>query len=453
MAKINSRYLAIETLQRLADSKTPLPIIFQQVCKIHKPDSSDRALTMNLIYGVLRQRQYLDLLLKNLCRQPIKKLHPYVRQALAVGLYQIFFLDRIPHSAAVNETVNAAKTAKIPKRLHGFINGVLRESIRQRETLPQPEEIYSNQPPILNHPDWMISRWQKHFGAEETVNICRYNNSQQPLVLRVNRGKIERDQFINLLSKADVEALPGRYSPDAVTVPGFHGQVSALPGYTEDFFKVQGEAAQLASLLLAPIVPEGRYLDGCAGLGGKTGHLIQLLTPAKAELVAIEPEKHRQEKLLENLEGTPEEMAFSLYRGTLQEYCRSKPPLFDGIIIDAPCSGTGITGKQPDIRWQRSVSDIVRYAEIQYELLSLAATLLQPQGVLVYATCSLEPEENIEVVKRFLDSNSHFFLQDPAPHLPMAAAVLTRQRCFQPLPCDQIDGFFAARLVHSNCHD
>ncbi len=447
MVKTNSRFIAIETLDQLARGETPLPLLFQRICTRYQVHGNDRALAMNLIYGVLRQYQYLDHLIRKLCRQRIKKLHPLVHQGLAVGLYQLMFLSRIPDSAAVNETVNGIKASKAPKRLHGFVNGVLRESIRQRHSLPQPGDNGDDNQPILNHPSWLTKRWTANFGQAQMLAICRQNNQQQPLVLRINSAKLARDEYLRLCNVNNIVAQPCRYAPDGILLPQYQGAIPALPGFDDNCFQVQGEAAQLATLLLQPFQMDGRYLDGCAGLGGKTGHLLQLLAQYRAKLTAVEPESQRQEKLTDNLKEAFTNKQVDVFKGNLQEYCQQSPTPFHGILLDAPCSGTGVIGRQPDIRWRRSLENIGRYAAIQLELLETAAPLLLHGGVLVYATCSLEPEENQNVISKFLANNPEYSNTDCAPFLPAATAPLIREGFFQPRPSDTLDGFFAARLV------
>ena len=453
MRKNNARFIAIETLRQLDQSKTPLPILFQRICKGQQLGGLDRSLAMNIIYGVLRQHQYLELLIGTLCKIPKKKLHPLVRHGLRVGLYQIFFLDRIPESAAVNETVNALKATHLPKRLYGFVNGVLRQSIRQKSELPQPMGQVKEAGAILNHPEWLTSRWAANFGTAEMQAICAANNQQQDLTLRVNLEKTSPREYCQTLGQSGIEAQPGRYSPEAVTLQDYQGTISALPDYAEDYFQVQGESAQLVTYLLAPIKKNGLYLDGCAGLGGKTRHLLEMVKKKEGRVIAVEPEHHRQEKLLQNLENFAQSQTFTLFQGPLQDYGKTKPPFFDGILIDAPCSGTGVTGRHPDIRWRRQPADIARYAVLQLELLTLASTWLQSDGVLVYATCSLEPEENVDIIKQFIQNNPSFTITDCAAYLPREAVELSRDKFFQPHPSDGTDGFFAARLVRNIADD
>ncbi len=402
---------------------------------------------MQLVYGVLRNRQFLDRILELLSRTPLRKLDPFVHQSLAVGLYQLFFLHRIPESAAVNEVVESCKVAKIPARLHGFVNGILRQAIRQKKTLATKALTDNTGRPILNHPEWLVNRWQQRFGNAETTRICRVNNVEPTLVLRVNTANITRDDFCRILNEASIPNRLGSYSPDAVSLPEFHGSIASLPGYKEGFFQVQDEAAQLATTLLGPFSSSAEYLDGCAGLGGKTSHLLQLARQHDLRITAVEPEPHRLKKLQENITRLFPEDRPVVYEGNLQQFSTLQGShFFNGILIDAPCTGTGVTGRHPDIRWNRRPEELMRYQQEQRALLSLAAALVQQKGLLVYATCSLEPEENEQVVHAFLRTHQEFALTDCAPYLPESAHQFIENKFFNPHPSETIDGFFAARM-------
>lgn len=413
----------------------------------HALAANERNLAMQLVYGVLRHRQFLDRILEILSKTPLRKLDPFVHQALAVGLFQLFFLERIPESAAVNETVESCKVAKIPQRLHGFVNGILRQSIRQKKSLANLALTDSSGKPVLNHPEWLIERWRRNFGEKETERICRANNDEPALVLRVNSSIIKRDDFCLKLEDEGITFTHGIYSTEAVILPDYHGPITTIPGYAEGFFQVQDEAAQLATCLLGPFRSGGRYLDGCAGLGGKTSHLLQLGKVHDLEVHAVEPEPHRLNKLRENVTRLFSEGKPIIHEGDLQQFSSLQgAPCFDGILIDAPCSGTGVTGRHPDIRWNRRPEELVRYQQQQLDLLAVAARLLNPEGLLVYATCSLEPEENQEVVQKFLRNQKDFVLTDCSLHLPKAAHSLVANIFFAPRPSATIDGFFAARM-------
>ncbi len=405
---------------------------------------------MQLVYGVLRNRQLLDRMAQLLSTTPLPKIDPLIHQALAVGLYQIYFLERIPPSAAVNETVECCRMAGMPKRLLGFVNGILRQSIREKATLAGKAAFTATGEPIVNHPEWLVAGWRKHFGDREALRICAANNSEPALVLRSNTVKITRDGLIEYLAAAGIAARPGNYAEEAVLLPGCQGSIPSIPGYAEGFFQVQDEAAQLATRLLGPFRRDGRYLDGCAGLGGKTSHLLQFAAAQPLHVDAVEPEPYRLQKLWENVTrlfaGVAPVVSPVVHQQPLQEFFLADLPLFAGILIDAPCSGSGVVGRHPDIRWSRRPEDLRRYPRQQLQLLAHSAELLAPGGILVYATCSLEPEENEEVASKFLAENPNFFLTDCTPQLPEAAHRFVVNGCFSPHPDATIDGFFAARL-------
>lgn len=442
-----ARFVAIETLCQLQKSRKPVTALFDNLVSRYNINESDRQLATNIIYGILRLRQSLDFILQDLCTQPLTKLKPFVHQALAVGLYQIFYLDRIPESAAVNESVKALQAAHLPKKLQGFVNGVLRNSIRRRDELQKL--LNDSSQTILNHPDWLIKRWEKRFGQEEAIRICRQNNKQSPLTLQVNSCTTDRDKLLETLNDAGISAQKGQYSKDALILANYHGGVSRLPGYAEGAFQVQDQGAQLLAALLGPMAPQGEYLDCCAGVGGKTSLMVQLCRPVQARVFAVEPEKERQGKFSENMTRLHPDLPIPLFPGSLQDFSAQCPGRFHGILLDAPCSGTGVTGRHPDIRWNRRPDDLPAYQHTQYELLQTAATLLCPHGILVYATCSLEEEENEEVIKSFLAANKNFSLDDAAAHLPPAARSLVRNGYYAPLPASDIDGFFGARLLRT----
>jgi len=428
-------------------SRSPVKPLLEGVGAECRLPAADRGLAMNIVYGVLRQRQYLECLIGRLCRHPRHKLDPFILHSLEVGLFQLLCLDRIPQSAAVNETVQAAKAAGLPQRLQGFVNGILRESIRQRATLPEIDTDPQSGRPWLNHPTWLTNRWRQRFGEDEMRRICASNNEEPTLVLKINTTATTREQYRMRLDAAGIACRDGLFAPQALALPACQGAIPLLPGYGEGHFLVQDEATQLAPLLLGPFRPGGRYLDACAGLGGKTGTLIEQEQDLGLRITAIEPDAYRYRKLGENLQRLYPGAGCTTRQCTLQDVVAAGDGPFDGILVDAPCSGTGVTGRHPDIRWNRTEEDLVRYQALQLELLDQAAALTAAGGVLVYATCSLEPEENEEVIRQFLERHDQFQLTAPGPLLPPAAGRFVEDRFFCPRPDATIDGFFAARLV------
>lgn len=403
-------------------------------------DIRDSQLAMAMVYGVLRWRGYLDSILAKFASHPLTKMKPLTREALRLGLFQILFLDRVPDSAAINETVKALKSTRQPKWIYGFVNGVLRNILRQKESLSLSEEEASR----LSHPDWLVKRWQEIYGKDRAAKICLANNAQPSLCLRVNTRKITVQSFLAFLEKEGITCVPGKYGPATVVLPEYRGPVSSIPGYAEGLFLVQDEGAQLIAPLLGPFTT-GRYLDGCAGLGGKSLTLAQEL-PEEAVLVAVEPSERRIALLRENMQRL-QAHHIKVHQETLQRFAAQHKEKYQGILLDVPCSGLGVIRRHPEIRWSRTPADLKRYQAQQLELLQTAARLLDENGILVYATCSIDPLENDAVIESFLKNNSEFLRTDCRETLPPQAHCLVDQHGFlRTAPDMEIDGFFAARM-------
>ncbi|MCX5863752.1 MAG: 16S rRNA (cytosine(967)-C(5))-methyltransferase RsmB [Deltaproteobacteria bacterium] len=439
---INSRAIAMDTLLSWEKSQEPLDQVLEGMLSGSAVDDPrDRQLVMALVYGVVRWQGYLDAIIQKFASHPLHQMKPLTLAALRVGLYQLVFLDRIPESAAINETVQGLKSARQPKWLTGFVNGVLRAMVRQRAALPAPDEAAA----VLSHPAWLVARWEELFGSARTRLICGINNTMPPLVVRVNSRRISVDDWLALLRENKIACERGLFAQEAVRIDNFQGSVTALPGYEQGFFVVQDEAAQMVTQLLAPFA-SARYLDACAGLGGKALHLAQLL-PESGRVVAVEPSLKRQALLKDNLRrlGGPE---IEIHSTTLQDFAAQRQEAFAGVLVDAPCSGLGVIRRQPDIRWQRSLAALQGYQEKQLALLGAAAGLVEQRGVLVYATCSIDLLENDEVIAAFLTAHPEFFITLAQEYLPEAARGLCDQQgFFKTTPEQGLDGFFAARMV------
>ncbi len=442
------RHLAIKILCRRQDSDNPVDQIMDQLVSERHCPAQDRQLVMAIVYGVLRHQRYLDFLLARVSRHPLTRMKPMTLQALRVGLYQLVFMDRIPPSAAVNETIKALHAARQPKWLVGFVNGLLRTLAGTPGLSASPGNNPDIAPAIAHsHPDWLFERWHGRYGLEKTISLCLHNNSRPPLSLAINSRRISRDDFLLRARDAGIVAQAGTLAPDAVLLPHFSGPISQIPGYHQGFFSVQDEGAQLIVPLLAPF-PIGHYLDACAGVGGKTIQIAQLV-PAGSRITAIEPNAMRFALLRENIDRMSPEAAIASRNSTLADFAASCDARFAAVLVDAPCSGLGVIRRQPDIRWNRSPEDLRRYHQEQLNLLQTAASLVAPGGALLYATCSSEPEENKEVATSFLRLHPDF---SPAPAEELAQYLknfINGHGFFELLPGNGHDGFFAARF-HKN---
>ncbi len=437
------RGAAIETMYRWQDSGRPVDAFLEPVAR--DLPARERHLAKQIVYGILRNLQTLDLVIGNTASHPLRRMKPRTLAALRVGAYQLLFLDRVPPSAAVNETVRALKKMRQPRWLLSFVNGVLRAIARAGDSLPGRDSAGGRS--LSNHPRWLVDRWQARFGRAAAEAICRANNEPPPLTLRVNSRRIDRPGLLARLEEAGCPAAPGHVAPDSIVLQGRTGPVTELPGYGEGLFLVQDEAAQLACLLAGSPGRGIRCLDACAGLGGKTASLL-LAAENDVMLAAVEPDKRRFRLLEENMARLGLSGQVLPFAGTLAQFAATAAGPFDLIFIDAPCSGTGVIRRHPDIRWNRRPEDLESYCRQQLDLLAIAGRLLAASGVLVYATCSLEPEENELVIRDFLAANPDFAVDPCAGLLPAAAARLVDERgFFRPLPHDGMDGFFAARLI------
>jgi 16S rRNA (cytosine967-C5)-methyltransferase len=405
-------------------------------------DDRDNAFLRELVYGVLRNRFRLDWALNLFSARPVEKAGVSTRNALRLGAYQLLFLDRVPASAAVNTSVELAKTHGGKQ---GYVNGLLRNLDRKRDSIAYPDagDPVKRLSSLYSHPDWLVARWTRRFGVETAETLLRANNVPAPLVLRANMLRTTREELKSDLERRGVRAIETAYSSAGIRVFSPQG-IRTLPGYGEGRFMVQDEAAQLVGLMLSP-QPGERVLDACAAPGGKAMHLAELMGN-KGEIVALELDPARIARISEN----SRRLGLTIIvpkQGDAANYAEEG---FDRVLIDAPCSGLGVLRRHPDGRWNKGEGTVRERAALQRRILENCARLLRPGGVLVYATCSTEPEENEEVVAAFLAGpGSGFVVADPRPYLPgKASELVDGNNFFHTYPkAPEMDGFYGARMV------
>ncbi len=404
----------------------------------------DRGLFAELVFGVLRRRGTLDHILGQLLEKPIKELDPQALQILRIGLYQLTCLDRIPESAAVNESVKLAKI--IAPRTSGLVNAVLRNYLRQRNTLTFPDPLGDPVKSIAarhSQPEWLAEHWLHQLGDKEANLLAEASSQQPPLTLRINRLRTTREKLLQEFRDGGIEAAPCRYSPDGIAIAGRQTIIN-LPGYEEGYFAVQDEASQLAGLLLGA-EPGQRIWDACAAPGGKACHLAQQMDD-NGELVATDISRSKLTIVQENARR----LGISCLSTTVADlHLPDTLPegLFDRILLDAPCSGLGVIRRNPEAKWRLLPADIIRLAAVQKMLLKNAASLLKPGGSLLYSTCSTSVEENEEVVEDFLLHHPDFVLENLNDLFPAWRELFEFYGMFRIWPHRHgTDGFFAARL-------
>ena len=448
LSRKNPRAMALKVLIRWEVKKPLLDEVLSEVLdKSVLPDPRDQGLVAELINGVVRHLSYLDYLLSRVSKKPLSKMDPEVRNALRLGAYQLLF-TRVPEHVAVAETI------KILKRRRGqwvvnFVNAILRELARKKDDIPLPPREMD---PVsylcvrYSYPRWLVERWLARFGEAETEALLEAGNERPVLVVRVNTLRLTREQLLIYLKSEIPEVAPCKYSPDGLALHGFQGRITTLKAFKVGWLQVQDEASQLVSYLVAPR-PGERILDACAGVGGKTTHLAQLMRNT-GRLYALDVLPWRLERLKENAARLGVTNIEVLTADATRAIETLGGKFFDRILVDAPCTGTGVIRRHPDIKWARGPEDLIRVPEKQLNLLKSLAPLLKKGGVMVYATCSLEPEENEEVIARFLEEVPGFEVESAAKVLPEPARALVDEKGFMRTYPHRhgLDGFFGARL-------
>ena len=444
----NPRAMALKTLIRWERGKPLLDEILSEVLvKSVLPDPRDRALCGELVNGVVRHLYYLDYVISRFSEEPLEKMDPQVRNLLRLSAYQLLF-TRIPSRAAVAEAVKLVKRGR-GKWVVSFVNAVLRKIAEVRERPPEPPREMN---PVAylsvrySYPEWMVERWLSRFGEEETERLLSAGNEKPPLVVRVNTLRVTRNQLL-LYLKSEIPGIEAcRFSLDGLVLRGFRGRITDLRAFRAGWLQVQDEASQLVSYLVSPR-PGERILDACAGVGGKTTHLAQLMRNT-GRIYAYDLYEWRLQRLRENAERLGITNVETITAEVTEAVKALGGRFFDRILIDAPCTGTGVIRRHPDIKWARKPEDLTKVPEKQLALLCGLAETLKPGGIMVYATCSLEPEENEAVVERFLAEHPEFEIEDPRKVLPDPARELTDENGFlHTYPHRHgLDGFFGVRL-------
>lgn len=398
----------------------------------------DRAFLMETTYGVVRLRDRLDWTIDRFLKKP-SAIRGRTRNNLRLGAYQLLHM-RVPDWAAVNEAV------KLESKHAALVNAVLRNVIRNKSIIEKELKalragVSDESAPfaqraaaistLTSHPRWLVRRWMRRFGAREALDLVDANNRIPPLTLRVNTLRATRDSLIDEIREAGIEAEPARFSPEGIRLKGAR-PVSDISGFLGRAY-VQDEAAQLISHMLNPR-PGERVLDACAAPGGKTTHMAQLMEN-RGEVVAVDID----EKRLQTLEHNVSMLGISIIKVVEGDVNSLKGlGLFDKVLVDAPCSSTGVIRRNPDVKYRRRAGDLQRYYERQLGILSSASRFLRPGGILVYCTCSTEPEEGEQVVREFLKTSRDFFNINDVPVGDEFMRTYPHRH--------DMDGFFGARL-------
>jgi len=448
LRKKKPRAICLDILNRIEEADLhPDRLLTDSFKRYRYLTSLDRAFLTELTYGVIRWRGKLDWVIRHFSKIPLEKIELETLNILRLGLYQVLFLSRTPSSAAVNESVELAKRIR-GKGGAGFVNAVLRSAIRQKDEIRHPDIV---EDPALHisvaqsHPLWLVQRWIKEMGVEETLKICTFNNQISSLALRTNTVKLNQKELIEKLRGVELKPFPTTFSEEGIVLQD-PPPTSELPFIKEGLYIIQDEASQLVTSILDP-KPGERILDACAAPGGKTTHMAQKMED-RGEIYALDLSKGKLDLIEEMCQRLGIKIVKTIKTNAAQPLPIPKGMRFDRILADVPCSGFGTLRKNPDLKWRRGEKDIKRLSELQFSILSNLSVYVKEGGVLIYSTCTVFHEENEDGVEKFLEEHPEFELDRIDKVLPEKCHPFIQNRYFKTFPPeDEMDGFFVARLI------
>jgi len=437
-----ARLAALKALERVTAGNAYADIVLER--GLDGLSDADKGLATELVYGVLRWQIKIDWIIDSFSVIKAKKLEHLVLNALRVGIYQLYFLTKVPPRSAVDESVNLVMAAGTKKA--GFVNAVLRNAAGNKDSVTYPllkEDPIRHISIVYSHPQWLVRRWAERYGIPETIGLCKANQLIPPKTLRVNTLATDRVTLMKEIAAEGFEVKESNCSPDGIDVLK-GGRIDPK----DKRFYIQDEASQIIPYLLSP-GPGMTVLDACSAPGGKTTHIAQLMGN-KGLIYALD----RNAKRLKSVEETAKRLGITIIKTMEADAGKplnfTKPMAFDRILVDAPCSGLGVLRRTPDIKLKRKEGDVAELSARQTEILDNSSKYLKKGGCLVYSTCTFEPEETEEVIRRFLDTHKDFVLEDAARYLPQGCSGLADKSGFlRTFPHRHgMDGFFAARLFY-----
>lgn len=410
---MNERKIAAKILYDVEYNGAYTNIALSKTFKNSSFSPNEKGLITELVYGVTEKRITLDYIISLFSKIKIKKIAPNVLTALRLGTYQILYTEKIPDSAAVNESVNLAKSYG-GQRIAGFVNGVLRSIIRQKESIKYPITPNERLSVLYSFPQELTDFFISEYGVDFTEEMYGAFSKKVPLTLRCNLLKTTPNKLVDELQNAGIKAeiYKNEYFPTldyAITVDGLKN-IESLPSYLKGKFYIQDIAAMLVGEILNP-KSGSTSIDLCAAPGGKATHMAEKMNN-HGKVIAFDIYEHKIKLINENASRLGIDICHS-FVGDATVINDEYKNCAENVLVDAPCSGFGIMGKKPDIRYCRSISDVESLAEISFKALNSGAEYVKQGGVLVYSTCTLTKRENEENVKRFLEEKGDIFSLEP----------------------------------------
>ncbi len=443
---MNAREAAMKILYEVKVNKGYSNILINKVLDQDSFSRLDRAFITELVYGTLENIILLDYIIKQYSKTKLTKINPYTLNILRMGLYQILFLDKVPDFAAVNESVELSKIYS--KRATGFVNGILRNISRNKEELKLPDkesDIVKFYSITYSHPQWMVKALLKHYPEDFVEDLLKTNNKRPKLYARVNKLKTSPEELIDILNGEGVGAKKSQYLDEAIIIEGDFTQLKKLSIYKEGFLYVQ----DLSSILVSKILdPEERdfVIDICSAPGGKTTHIGELMNN-KGKILARDIHEHKLRLVRQNAQRLGIEN-IQLEKFDALKMDKELCQLADKVLVDAPCSGWGVIRRKPEIKYQQGAEEINNLIRMQYQILTNASRYVKKGGYLVYSTCTINPNENQNIIRRFLQHNDDFTIVDVDDKYKGILAGGVQEGMIQLYPhIHATDGFFIAKLM------
>ncbi|MEA2021544.1 MAG: 16S rRNA (cytosine(967)-C(5))-methyltransferase RsmB [Candidatus Caldatribacteriota bacterium] len=447
----NSRRAIFDILENIERNDLLSDKVINEYLKETKFDKRDDNFIRKIVYGVLENKLLLNYYIETLTKRKLEKTESQVIILLQMGMYQIDFLDKVPNSAAVNEAVNLAK--EINPRAKGFVNGVLRNFIRQIDKITINKKKFNEFLSIkYSYPIWMVKYFLDEFGEKKTEDIFKFNNKVPKLTVRVNTLKISREELINEFTKLNIESRKSTLTKSGIIIENLNNNsIDTLELFKNGYFYIQDDASIVVSEILAPVEGE-KVLDVCASPGGKTTHIAEIMND-KGYILARDISNKKIDLIKENIERLEISSIKTEVFDAASDDIENKNK-FDKILVDAPCSGLGIIRRKPDIKLQLFNRErLFQLSQLQLEILLISSDYVKKGGALIYSTCSTENEENREVVLKFLKRNPHFELNNLSTFNKKRNLSVNKSKenefikIYPGISNSNLDGFFMARMT------
>ena len=439
---MNAREIALKILNAVYINDAYANVALAKELRRADLSEQDRRFVTEIVYGTVKAGDTIDWMLRQYINRPLSKIPPVICNVLRQGLYQIFFMDKVPASAACNQAVELAKKYGHAGTVK-FVNAVLRSAVREPERAKFPEgqgNATKNLALAYQHPEWLVKRWIKEFGYEAAVRLCEFDNTNPTLSLRTNTLKISREDLLVKMAEEGSVVQASEWTPEGILCTA-HASLDSLVSLQAGLCQVQDESSMLVAHVLDP-KPGEFIIDTCSAPGGKTTHIAALMKNT-GYIVAGDIYEHKLQRIEENaarlgINIIHPELIDAVTIGEVY------PEKADRVLVDAPCSGLGVLRRKPDARWKNKAELLKTLPILQTAILSSASKAVKPGGILVYSTCTIAREENQAVVEAFLQNHPEYILEETGSYLPLQKR---EGAMVQLLPhLDGTDGFFIARM-------